>query len=100
MFVSSLTKQRSFEPKLDWSAVYSGSAEIYSYFNDFADKYRLHQYIKTEHKVVGAKWNEQTSGWDVKVEDVRTGNQIDDHCDVLINAGGVSEIAAFPSVLY
>lgn len=41
----------SFEPKLDWSAVYAGSKEIYEYFNDFAKKYHLLQYVKTEHQV-------------------------------------------------
>ncbi len=45
----------SFEPKLDWFGVYASSAEIY--FNGFANKYRLKDYIKTEHQVVGDYWN-------------------------------------------
>lgn len=53
----------SFEPKYDWTGVYAKAPEIYKYFDDFAKKYHLHQYIKTNHKTVGAQWDESAGKW-------------------------------------
>lgn len=88
----------SFEPKLDWSAVYAGSGEIFEYFNNFAHKYRLHQYVQSAHQVTGAYWNEDLSGWDVSVKDLTTGNDLHDHCDILINASGILNNWRWPAI--
>jgi cation diffusion facilitator CzcD-associated flavoprotein CzcO len=88
----------SFEPKLDWSGVYASSKEIFKYFNDFADKYNLKQYIKTRHQVVGAFWNNQKGGYDVKVKDLRSGTEISDHCDILINTSGILNNWRWPAI--
>ena len=57
----------SFEPKLDWSDVYASGKEIYTYFNSFTEKYHLKDYIKARHQVVGACWNNDTEGHNVKI---------------------------------
>lgn len=88
----------SFEPKVDWSAVYAGSREIFAYFNDFAQKYGLHDYIKTRHQVVGAYWNNQKSGYDVHVADLEKDTTFEDHCDILINAGGILNNWQWPTI--
>jgi len=88
----------SFEPKLDWSAVYAGSREIFAYFNNFARKYALHKYIKTQHQVAGAYWNKQKGGYDVQVTDLATGTTVTDHCDILINAGGILNNWQWPAI--
>ncbi len=69
-------------------SVYSTAPEIFKYFNDFAKKYGLEKYIKTEHAVSHAEWDERAAKWNVKVKDARTGSIIDDQCDILINATG------------
>lgn len=79
----------SFEPKTDWSAVYASSKEINKYFNDFATKYRLHQYVRIRHQVTGSCWNEENSCWDVNVKDLSTGDEFADQCDILVNASGI-----------
>ncbi|KAF7187781.1 FAD-binding monooxygenase moxY [Pseudocercospora fuligena] len=88
----------SFEPKKDWSAVYASSAEIYKYFNDFAEKYHLHPYVRTKHQVTGAIWNDEQAGWDISVKDVSTDTEFSDSCDILINASGILNNWRWPAI--
>lgn len=88
----------SFEPKLDWSAVYAGSGEIYNYFDNFSKKYGLRRYCKTEHKVIGATWNDEKGGYDVVVENLSTGEKMADYCDILVNAGGILNAWRWPAI--
>ncbi|CAI6334554.1 unnamed protein product [Periconia digitata] len=88
----------SFEPKLDWSAVYASSREIFQYFNDFAHKYGLRRFVKTQHQVGGAFWNQQKGGYDVQVQDLSTGKTHTDHCDIMINASGILNNWAWPAI--
>lgn len=88
----------SFEPKLDWSGVYASSKEIFKYFDDFARKYGLFDYVKTSHQVTGAYWDDETKGYDITVNDLTTGNEIRTHCDILINAGGVLNNWRWPAI--
>ena len=69
---------------------YSGAPEILKYFKNVADKYGLRKYIRLEHKVVGAFWDDQDQQWHVKVQ--RGDNPEDvfeDQGHILINASGV-----------
>lgn len=88
----------SFFPKLDWSAVYASSKEIYTYFNDFASKFGLHKYVKTQHQVIGAQWNQQKGGYNVQIKDLETDRIVDDHCDILVNAGGILNNWQWPAI--
>ncbi|KAF9869370.1 monooxygenase [Colletotrichum karsti] len=88
----------SFEPKLEWSAVYPPAPEIREYFENFARKYSLFQYIKLQHQVVGAYWNPKDGGYDVHVKDIQTGNTIVDHADILVNAGGILNNWKWPAI--
>ncbi|KAF4120115.1 putative flavoprotein CzcO associated with the cation diffusion facilitator CzcD [Geosmithia morbida] len=88
----------SFEPKLDWSAVYPPSKEIFEYFDGFANKYGLKQYIKTEHEMIGAYWNNSKGGWDVKVRNDANDVIITDHCDILVNASGILNNWKWPAI--
>jgi len=88
----------SFEPKLDWSAVYAGSREIFNYFDNFSKKHGIDQYVKTKHQVVHAKWNDHKAGYDVQVKDLKSGEVIDDYCDILINASGILNNWRWPAI--
>lgn len=88
----------SWEPKYDWSAVYASGGEIHKYFNDFADKNELHKYIRLQHQVVGANWDDEKGRWDVAVTDLVSGNIINDQCDILINASGILNAWKWPIV--
>ena len=88
----------SFEPKADWSSVYAGSKEIFNYFNDFADKYGLRQYIKTNHQVISANWNHQRDGYDIAIRSVDGDQVLNDYCDILVNAGGILNNWRWPDI--
>ncbi|KAF2653519.1 FAD/NAD(P)-binding domain-containing protein [Lophiostoma macrostomum CBS 122681] len=88
----------SFEPKLDWSAVYASSKEIFAYFNDFARKYGLHKFVKTRQQVSGAYWNKQRGGYDVEIKDLQNDQIVTDHCDILVNAGGILNNWQWPAI--
>ncbi|KAI0799432.1 hypothetical protein GGR55DRAFT_668922 [Xylaria sp. FL0064] len=88
----------SFEPKLNWSSVYPPAEEIYDYFNEFAQNYDLHQYIRLRHQVVGAHWNNDKDEYDITVKNTDNQLLISDHCHILINAGGVLNHWRWPDI--
>ncbi|TGJ79106.1 hypothetical protein E0Z10_g9659 [Xylaria hypoxylon] len=88
----------SFEPKLDWSSVYAPAKEIYDYFNGFAQKYNLYQYIHLQHQVIGAYWNNDKGEYDITIKDTANNLVITDHCNILINAGGVLNHWRLPDI--
>jgi cation diffusion facilitator CzcD-associated flavoprotein CzcO len=58
----------------------------------------LNEYIKTEHQVVGAKWNKEKGGYDVQIKNMQTGREFFDFCNVLINAGGILNNWRWPAI--
>ncbi|KAG8157087.1 hypothetical protein KVR01_013077 [Diaporthe batatas] len=86
----------SFQPKWDWSANYASSHEIYTYFNDFVDQYKLRPYISLNHEVVGASWEEHTSTWVVKIKNAD--GVFEQRCDFLINAAGILNNWKWPAI--
>ncbi|KAH6663263.1 hypothetical protein F5X68DRAFT_266033 [Plectosphaerella plurivora] len=88
----------SFEPKLDWSSVYPPVEEVYEYFEGFARKYNLHQYLRLRHQVVGARWDHATGGYDVEVRSHEEDITLSDRCDVLVNAAGILNNWKWPSI--
>lgn len=88
----------SFEPKTDWSANYASAQEIHHYFRDFCDKYRLAPYIKLQHQVTDAKWDESQGLWHVTIADLKTGNTIQKSAQILLNAGGILNAWRFPPI--
>lgn len=88
----------SWEPKKDWSAVYVGNVEIKSYFQNFAEKYNLNQYIKLNHQVTKAVWDEQRAKWAIRVNDDASGTILERSCDILINASGILNNWKWPEI--
>ncbi|KAI0077436.1 FAD/NAD-binding domain-containing protein [Panus rudis PR-1116 ss-1] len=60
--------QLTFEPKTDWSAFYAPGSEILSYLEGVVDKYKLKPYIKLQHELVHAQWDEPTGRWHVRIK--------------------------------
>ncbi|KAF5316157.1 hypothetical protein D9619_006298 [Psilocybe cf. subviscida] len=88
----------TFEPNPDWSSVYAGSDEIFQYFERFADKYNLRQYVKLQHLVSKAVWNAKAGNWEVEVVDTKDGTVINDTCDILVNGSGVLNAWKWPAI--
>ncbi|TBU26545.1 FAD/NAD(P)-binding domain-containing protein [Dichomitus squalens] len=84
--------QFSFEDKRDWTSFYPPGHEIQEHLEDVVNKYKLMRYIRLNHEVVRAQYDEPTGKWHVRVRrtDQATGAQeeIKDVGDVLITAFG------------
>jgi cation diffusion facilitator CzcD-associated flavoprotein CzcO len=61
-------------------------------------KFGLHKYVKTQHQVIDAQWNQQKGGYNVQVKDLETGRVVNDHCDILVNAGGILNNWQWPAI--
>ncbi|MDN5915060.1 MAG: NAD(P)/FAD-dependent oxidoreductase [Pseudonocardia sp.] len=60
----------SFFPNTEWTCTFARQAEIRSYLEDVADRYRLRDRIRFGATVAGAEWD--GSGWDVRLADGET----------------------------
>lgn len=56
---------------------------------DLADEHDLMRYMRLNHEVVGAYWDQTVGKWQVTVKNTRTGKKFTDECDVLLNGSGV-----------
>ena len=84
--------QLSFEEKKDWSSFYAPGPEIRKYLEGVVQKYKLMRYIKLSHEITGARYNELTGKWHIRVRrtDGATGKaeEFEDIADVFVNATG------------
>ncbi|KAH8656971.1 flavin-binding monooxygenase [Tricladium varicosporioides] len=90
--------QYSFDPNPDWSAFYAPAKEIWGYLRGIADKYGVMKYVRLSHKVTSCTWDDSLKKWKIKIEDLNTGNIIDDDADILISARGALNDIAWPKV--
>lgn len=78
-----------------------------------ADQYNLRQYVKTSHKIIGARWIEERKRWRVQViqtdgrelmkadgqsTEGEVGEPFIDECDVLVNATGFYNNWRWPEI--
>ena len=69
---------------------YSTATEILAYFKNVADKYDLNKYIRLEHKVVGAFWDETMQMWTIRIQKGDDPSTVfEDKAHVFVNASGV-----------
>ncbi|KAL3475204.1 hypothetical protein BJX99DRAFT_247726 [Aspergillus californicus] len=87
----------SFAPNPEWPNYYATSRQIHEYMHGVADKYACNQYIKYQHSVKSAIWNEGNAKWEIQVEKA-DGTVLKDEVDVFINAGGVLNKWKWPNI--
>lgn len=78
----------SWEGNPKWSRAYVGAVELYEYFKGRAEAYGVYDYVKLEHAVRSAEWDDVSGEWVVKVEDLKSKTIFEDRATVLINAAG------------
>lgn len=83
------TYNLSFEPKRDWSSFYANGGEILEYWKSVARKYGVYRFTRFGMRCGGAKWDEEAGKWVVTVENVNTGERLEDECDILISCTGM-----------
>ncbi|KAL3442924.1 FAD/NAD(P)-binding domain-containing protein [Aspergillus insuetus] len=106
--------QYSWAPYPDFPSYYATGPDIHRYMEAVADQHNLRQYVKTCHKVIGAKWLEEKQKWLVTI--VRTdgrrvmvsnrdadregeaGVPFDEECDIFINATGCFNDWKWPNI--
>jgi cation diffusion facilitator CzcD-associated flavoprotein CzcO len=85
--IPSVSYQFTWEPHI-WPEYYSSGHEIWKYLRGIVEKYELMRYIKLEHKVTKAEWDDQEGTWKVSIQKA-DGSIFEDWCNVLLNAGGI-----------
>lgn len=69
---------------------YSNAPEILAYFKTVAKSHDLMKYMRLNHKVVGAFWDENEQMWTVRVQEGEDPNNVfEDKANIFINASGV-----------
>lgn len=83
----------SFEPNPNWSRMYAPQAEIKSYLEGCAEKYRLMPFIRLNTPITSARWDESAGLW--RLEDGH-GNHYS--ADILISGMGGLSTPAYPNI--
>lgn len=83
----------SFEPKADWSRIFSPQQEILDYLRGCADKYDVRRHIRFGMEVVSATYDERGAFWEVRTRDEKVvrGN-------VLVCGKGALHVPSFPDI--
>ena len=78
----------SWEGNPEWTRFYAGRKEIWTYYKSLSNKYGVDKHTRFHSRVLSATWNHSLYRYELEIEDVKTGEKIQDHAEVLINASG------------
>ena len=91
----------------DWSSFYAPGPEILAYLQSVVDKYKLMPYIKLQHEVLDARYDEPSAKWHVRIRR-RTGidaqgaptfdDEFTDTADVFITGLGIFSKWSWPNI--
>ncbi|KAL2061107.1 hypothetical protein VTL71DRAFT_7380 [Oculimacula yallundae] len=90
--------QYPFEPNPLWSAFYAPALEIRHYLEGVAKKYGVHRFIKMRHQVKEHHWDDTKKRWKFSVENLATGEVMEDDADILIVASGPLNQLKWPDI--
>ena len=62
------------------------------------DKYDVRKYMKLGNKVLEARWDESTSKWVVKLQNVKTGEVFEDRGDAIFRGVGTLNSWRWPDI--
>ncbi|KNG46883.1 cyclohexanone monooxygenase [Stemphylium lycopersici] len=80
--------QSTFSPNTQWSEIFAKGAEIRDYWQAQAKKYGVYDYVKLQHRVDEAEWDDAKSKWRVQVRDLVVGRSFTVDFDFIITAIG------------
>ncbi|KAF3762532.1 FAD/NAD(P)-binding domain-containing protein [Cryphonectria parasitica EP155] len=90
--------QYSWRQKKDWTCFFAPSEEIKDYLCQACKDEGLVDSIKLSHQVVAARWDEPSGLWNLRIRNLKTGDQFDDTANFLINACGILNNWKWPEV--
>ncbi|KAI5857328.1 FAD/NAD(P)-binding domain-containing protein [Durotheca rogersii] len=82
----------------DWSRFYASGEEICQWYQKLAREYGVYEHTKFNHKVVGAKWDDESQLWTVEVDNLAAGHRFTDTAEVLVNGGGPLDNWKWPDI--
>ncbi|MEZ0066272.1 cation diffusion facilitator CzcD-associated flavoprotein CzcO [Streptacidiphilus sp. MAP12-20] len=82
----------SFAPNPDWPRTFSGQPEIRAYLERIVDRFQLRAYLRFNHTVSGARWDNETARWEIDTNQGRYSAQ------VLVSATGPLSDPSVPDV--
>lgn len=100
--VPSAAYQYSFAPRSDWPRYYSDAKDIAAYYKSFAqERGYLDKYVKLNHEVQGANWNEQKGMWVLQIRRTLPNGSIEyvhDEVNFLVANVGVLNTWKWPQI--
>lgn len=64
--VAALLYSYSYAQRTDWQSTYGKQPELYAYLNDCADRFGVRPYIRFNHELVSARWDENVRRWEIE----------------------------------
>jgi cation diffusion facilitator CzcD-associated flavoprotein CzcO len=92
--VPSHSYQFSWRPNHEWSNFFSPAEEIERYLCRICDEEGMRDTIKTLHRVTSATWDEDQGFWNLRVENLATGEEFDDYAHFLLDGSGILKSVA------
>lgn len=80
--------QSTFSPNTQWSEIFAQGAEIRDYWKAQARKHDVYKYIKLQHRVDQAEWDNSSSQWSLQVYDLHNDKLFTEAFDFVITAIG------------
>ncbi|KIH86704.1 flavin-binding protein monooxygenase [Sporothrix brasiliensis 5110] len=91
--------QFSWRPNREWSNFFSAAEEINAYLCRICEDEGMRgSVIKTQHEVLGARWDETQGRWLLTIANLLTGEQFSDCADFLIDASGILNNWKWPDI--
>lgn len=95
--------QYTFFTNTQWSAAYASGSEIQAYLENVVTTYQLWPYIKLQHEMMNAKWDEDEGKWHVRIKKLREGSSHEyevaqDSADILFTGIGALSRWDWPDI--
>jgi cation diffusion facilitator CzcD-associated flavoprotein CzcO len=71
-----------------WSSLYPPAREIHQYLEEVADKHDLRRFMTFNTECVSAKWDENSSKWEITTRNVHSADENTIRADVCVDAVG------------
>lgn len=65
-----------------------GALELFDYFKSRAEAYGVSEFVKLNHKVTGATWDDRKGKWVVEVDNLAGNKSLQDEGEIFINGAG------------
>jgi cation diffusion facilitator CzcD-associated flavoprotein CzcO len=80
--------QATYSPNTQWSEIFARGAEIRDYWQAQARKHDVYKYVKLQHRVDEAEWDDTNFNWRVTVHNLKDGTTSAHSFDFVITAIG------------